>query len=411
MVRGLVVTAARSVSSHTWQFKRHFRRNAFGWRSQPAVKRVKEAVTEIKRVAKTDPMLAAHGAVLLLERISPALAHVDSSSGAIGSAVNRAIHELVPILASPNANPETRDDWLERLFQAHADDEIPYIETLSEHWGRLCASANVASRWADRLLPITRQALTSDKTMRGHFHGTTMCLSALLTAGRNDELIELLEHETFWPYKRYAVIAMAALGRGGEAIELAESLRGPWTSNVDVHQVCEQILLDLGETGSGFVRYAAGASEAATYIGWFRNIERKYPQKKPAEILSMLVAHCPGDEGKWFAAAKDSGLYDEALALVRRSPCDPKTLARAARDFADTRPAFAMEVGVIALDWLAQGYGYEVTSADVIMAHGAAVRAADRLGKRSELDACVQQLAGKYMLGENIVAHVLRVRL
>ncbi|MHB8508959.1 MAG: hypothetical protein ACYDGR_09990 [Candidatus Dormibacteria bacterium] len=42
--------------------------------------------------------LAADGAVALLERISPALEQVDSSSGAIGTAVNNAIDELVPII-------------------------------------------------------------------------------------------------------------------------------------------------------------------------------------------------------------------------------------------------------------------------------------------------------------------------
>lgn len=31
---------------HAWQFKARFRRHAFGWRSLPAVARVKEAVSE-----------------------------------------------------------------------------------------------------------------------------------------------------------------------------------------------------------------------------------------------------------------------------------------------------------------------------------------------------------------------------
>jgi len=57
-----------------------------------------------------------------------------------------------------------------------------------------------------------------------------------------------------------------------------------------------------------------------------------------AQILSDLIAQSPGDEGKWFATAKDFGLYELALTLVRDCPCDPKTLARAARDFAD-RPS------------------------------------------------------------------------
>jgi hypothetical protein len=38
-------------------------------------------------VAKTEPVLAAEGAVLFLEKLAPAIEQVDSSSGAIGSAV------------------------------------------------------------------------------------------------------------------------------------------------------------------------------------------------------------------------------------------------------------------------------------------------------------------------------------
>jgi len=60
-----------------WEFTRRFRRGAFGWKSQPAIERVRQAVSEINRVARRDPILAAEGAVLFLERVSPALEHVD----------------------------------------------------------------------------------------------------------------------------------------------------------------------------------------------------------------------------------------------------------------------------------------------------------------------------------------------
>ncbi len=103
---------------HKWEFKPRFRRGPFGWRSQPAIQRVKRAVSEVKGVARNAPALAAAGAVILLERLSPALERVDSSSGAIGSAVNRAITELVPIIASAPADPKTREGWLERLWNA-----------------------------------------------------------------------------------------------------------------------------------------------------------------------------------------------------------------------------------------------------------------------------------------------------
>jgi hypothetical protein len=93
-----------SAEPHKWEFKARFRRHAFGWKSQPAITRIKQAVTEIKKVAKKEPVLAAEGAIAFLERVSPALEHVDSSSGSIGTAVGNAIAELVPIIASAPAD-------------------------------------------------------------------------------------------------------------------------------------------------------------------------------------------------------------------------------------------------------------------------------------------------------------------
>jgi hypothetical protein len=174
---------------HKWEFKARFRRRAFGWKSQPAITRIKQAVAEIKKVAKKEPALAAEGAIAFLERVSPALENVDSSSGAIGAAVSHAIAELVPLVADAPADAKTRDAWLERLFEAHQADQIPYIEQLASHWGELCASKETASAWAERLVGITRMALSPDTTLRGHFHGISACLSALYRAERFDELI------------------------------------------------------------------------------------------------------------------------------------------------------------------------------------------------------------------------------
>lgn len=36
--------------AYKWEFRARFRRHAFGWKSQRAIKRIKEAVSEIKRV-------------------------------------------------------------------------------------------------------------------------------------------------------------------------------------------------------------------------------------------------------------------------------------------------------------------------------------------------------------------------
>lgn len=195
--------APKQSTAHPWEFRPRFRRRAFGWRSQPAVLRVRQAVAEIRKVARKDPVLAAEGAVIFLEKVSPALEQVDSSSGAIGSAVNAAIAALAKIIGSAPATPEQRAAWLERLWEACQADRIPYLETLGDHWGTLCASQELASQWADRLIDTTRMALGPDPRLRGFFKGTTACLCALLAAGRNQELRELLDPQdtALWHFR------------------------------------------------------------------------------------------------------------------------------------------------------------------------------------------------------------------
>jgi hypothetical protein len=61
------------VAERKWQFKTKFRARAYGWRgSRLAISRLKEAASEIKAAAKSDPVAAGDGAVSLMERIWPA---------------------------------------------------------------------------------------------------------------------------------------------------------------------------------------------------------------------------------------------------------------------------------------------------------------------------------------------------
>ena len=79
-----------------------------------------------------------------------------------------------------------------------------------------------------------------------------------------------------------------------------------------------------------------------------------------------MIITSPPPRGKWFAAAKDLNLYALALELANTTPGDPKTLTRAARDCLDAEPEFALGSAMAALRWLSEGWGYEVTSADVV---------------------------------------------
>jgi hypothetical protein len=402
--------ARASKQAHAWKFKSRFRRHAFGWRgTRPAIERIDEALAEIHAVARTDRKLAAEGAVAFLERVSPALEQIDSSSGAIGSAVNSAIVDLVAIIADAPAEQRTRAKWLDRLWAAHEADAIPYIETLADYWGDLCASKEVASEWADQLVGITRMALSPDPKMRGHFHGTSACLSALFRAERYAEIIDILETEKFWHYTQWAVKAHATRGEKAEAIKYAESLRSPWTPDGSVDRVCEEILLSSGFSDEAYERYGHGANRRGTYLATFRAVAKKYPHKQPSEILADLAADTPGEEGKWFAAAKEAKLYDLALDLARRSPCDPRTLMRAARDLAARQPAFAVEVGLLALHWIVEGHGYEITGRDVSDALSHTMRAAEIDGASEETRERIRQLVARDA-PDGIVRRILATR-
>ncbi|MGH9459970.1 MAG: hypothetical protein ACRD1X_02040 [Vicinamibacteria bacterium] len=394
---------------HRWEFKARFRRHAFGWKSRPAIIRIRQAVAEIRKVAKEDAIQAAEGAITFLERLSPALEHIDSSSGAIGTAVNHAIADLVPVIATARADAGTREAWLERIWDAYQEDEIPYIETLGDHWGELCASEEVASAWADRLEGIVRQAWNPDPGLRGFFKGTTNCLSAFLAARRYEDVLALLEIAPYktWHYRQYGVRALAAMGRKADASRYAEESRGLNDGSLPVARACEEVLLSSGLADEAYARYGLAANRAGTYLATFRAVAAKYPHKSAIDVLSDLVKTTPGEEGKWFAAAKEAGLFEQALALASRTPCDPRTLARAARDYSTTQPDFAIGAGLLALHWLVQGYGYEITGADVWAAYASTMEAAERLGRVPLVKERIRSLMTSEGGGRRFVTEIL----
>ena len=364
---------------HQWQFAARFRRQAFGWRSDAPIQRIKEAIAEIKKVARKEPALAAEGAVTFLVKLSPALVQVDSSSGAIGSAVNRAIAVMVPIIAKAPVDEGRRQKWLDRLWDALQNDDIPYLELLGDYWGELCASPVLAAGWVDRLLPTVNRVWGPQAPGEySYFSGTTACLASMYAAGQYSALLSLLEKAPFWGWhdRRWGVRALVALGRKAEALRYAEASGG---LNAPVHAIasaCEEILLSSGLQAEAYQRYARLANQGSTHLATFRLLVRKYPPMPPADILGDLIASTPGSEGQWFAAAKDAGLFDIATRLATSSPVDPRTLARAARDFAVQRPDFAVAVGLAALHWIAHGHGYDITSKDVLDAYDPLMEAA-----------------------------------
>ncbi len=399
------------VAGHKWTFPVRFRARAFSWKSSKlACQRLKEATSEIKSVARKDPVLAGEGAVRLMEKLWPALEQVDSSSGALGTAVGRAMDVLVQVVIDAPADPKTRAKWLERLWQAREEDGVDYLSRVGDRWGEVCGSTEVANEWADRLIGIVRSCW-NDPSPGAYFGGTSACLSCLVVTKRYDELLELLGQcrYSFWHYREYGVRALLAMGKRAEALKYAEASRDLNQPDSVIDEACENILISSGLMDEAYERYGITANRRATYLGWFRAVTKRYPDKPKTEILADLIAATPGDEGKWFATAKDLKMYELALDLAARGRCDPKTLNRAARDHLESNPKFALGAAVAALEHIDDGDGYEITGLDVHTAYDYAKQAATALGVADQVGAdirrhmdqhpggFVRQVLGKYL--------------
>jgi hypothetical protein len=374
------------MSKHTWQFASRFRRNAFGWQSDKPILRIKEAVAEIKKIARTEPNLAAQGAVIFIEKVSASLMHVDSSSGALSAHLNAAIEALAKLIAAAPATLEERQLWLKRLWKAMEEDEMPYLEYLSDFWGELCAGRDLASQWANEFFPHLEFAAKPGRRDSPYFRATPACFSALFAAQRYEEILDLVSRPKFhwWSERRWGVRCLAAMGKTTQAIELAVSKPELNDPPADIARACEDILLKAGMYEEAYTRFALKANQAMTHLARFRAIAKKYPNKAPAKILQDIVSENPALAGKWFAAAKDSGFYELAIELVSHSPADPRTLTRAARDHRNSQPRFALESGLAALRWIAADYGYEITADEISAAYREVILAIPLAGADAE---------------------------
>lgn len=123
-----------------WTFKPGVRAGAYSWKSSAkAIERLKSASSEIRAVARIDPVLAAEGVIALAQRIWPAFEHIDTSSGALGNAVRRTLEELVPVLIEAPADEKTRPKWLEQLREAIEDDGVDYLAPIADCFGQIAA--------------------------------------------------------------------------------------------------------------------------------------------------------------------------------------------------------------------------------------------------------------------------------
>ena len=213
-----------------------------------------------------------------------------TSSGALGGAAAHALGELIPLIVRAPADQRKRNRWLKRLWRAVQLDGISYLALVEENWGELCGSADVASCWADKILPALRAAW-SDWRPGAYVKGTDLCLSSLLTAGRYRELLDVLalKQHPVWPWRRYGIRALLAQTLFDEALVYAEASRGLNIPDAALDAECEAILLAAGRREEAYRQYALTANQADVGLVTFQRITRKYPEIDRRDILADLA--------------------------------------------------------------------------------------------------------------------------
>ena len=304
-----------------------------------------------------------------MERLWPALQDIDTSSGALGNAVNRTLEQLIPVLVSAPADRITRTKWLERVFGAMQADGVQYLSPVEDRWGEICVFPELVDEWAKRLLPMVRTAWSD----HGRFRivtGDHACMSSLLELGRYRELNDLLSLRSnpFWPTDRFGAETLARQGLTDAAIAYAEARQNNDYDDARITEFCERRpCSDAGRRDEAYRRYGVYAVRANTYLGVFRATVRRYPELGSRQVLIDLIK-ARGEQGKWFAAAKSAGFLDVALDCARLGTTEPATLLRAARDFVESEPRFSAQIARQAISDLLAGKGHEPTTLDLSQA-------------------------------------------
>jgi len=394
------------MSTHKWKFKSHFRREAYGWKETSlASKRMREAVSEIKKVSRKDPSLAGEGVIELFVRLYPALMNIDGSSGALGTAINKTVESLLSILREADWDMNTRGKWLDKLYEAIVEDGWGTFDGLRGYWGELCVYPGLAHLWADRLLPFIREVLSDDNS--GYYVGTDMCLSCLLYTERYDELKKLLELKktTFWSYCQFWAKALLKQGKPEEALAYAHQILAQDRTKNDkpaIDRFCETVLIDVGRIEEAYETYGLDIPSYGTYLNIYSGICKKYPSIDRRKILLDCIERT-GSKGKWFASAKEAGFLDIALECAQGSGANPDVLLRACRDFAVKEPEFAVQVGIQGIIKLVSEIFYEeVYPFEVVQAYELVEGVATHSGRREEFKA---QL-GREILKQSCIPHL-----
>jgi hypothetical protein len=149
-------------SKHRWEFQTKFRAGLYSWKgSASATKNLRAAVSEIRKLSKSDPLEAVEATICLMGCFWPAFRGIDDSGGVLGNAIRAAIDKLAPLMIAAPADDELRKAWTRQLFEAIRADGVEHLSTLAGQWGTICVTDALRAYWIEELRPNAARAMRS----------------------------------------------------------------------------------------------------------------------------------------------------------------------------------------------------------------------------------------------------------
>jgi hypothetical protein len=170
------------------------------------------------------------------------------------------------------------------------------------------------------------------------------------------------------------------MGKKAEAIRYAEESRGLNDPGWQIAQACEAILLSSGlptrPTGAMPWRRIRAQRTWRRFVPSPRSIPTSSRKRSCATWLPARLA--PRASGSPPPRTRVCSPWRLSWRHAAR-PIHVR-LTRAARDYAEKQPDFALAAGLAALRWISLGHGYDITGADVLDAYSAVRQAAAGAG-------------------------------
>jgi hypothetical protein len=273
------------------------------------------------------------------------------------------------------------------------EENYGYYDSLSEQWVALCSESEIMTCWADTFLPTVNTIFSSNKP-GGYFKGTETCLACLFETGRYDEIIEIVQKKAnpLFNFKKYVIKVIVARGDLEKALSMLDEYLKDSNTLYQAAHLGEQLLIEAGRSEEAYKRYTLKLPFQTTGLATLSAIRKKYPAISPQRILSDLIDAEPGNERRYFAAARKIGMIELALEIAEKFNVEPKTLTTACKDYLEKDANLALRFGMMALQSYSSGYGYEPEYSDIQKCYDLVSMAAERVDKKKEISDCVDKM-------------------